>query len=280
MERWHRAFTKNDADFKELFGVKKEIFQEMLAILTDAREKRRQKGGPRRTKLSVGDQLFPPVQYWREYRPMAHLGYDFGISKSTVSDIIALVENVLIRSGAFRLPGKKALLSAQNTGRTLAVDVTESPIERPKKKQKIWYSGKKKEHSIKTQIVADVDTQEILCTAQEKGNVHDFNLFKATIRAIICGILLLADSGYQGLLALHANSRIPYKKSKNHPLTVEQKLFNRELSKERIVIENINAKIKTFKIMSERYRNRRKRHLLRMNLICAILNKERLIGAV
>jgi len=96
-----------------------------------------------------------------------------------------------------------------------------------------------------------------------------------TIRAIIVGILLLADSGYQGLLALHANSRIPFKKSKNCPLSVEQKLFNRELSKERIVIENINARIKTFKIMSERYRNRRKRHLLRMNLVCAILNKER-----
>jgi transposase len=91
---------------------------------------------------------------------------------------------------------------------------------------------------------------------------------------------LLADSGYQGLLALHANSRIPHKKSKNHPLTAAQKLFNRVLSKERIVMENINARIKTFKIMSERYRNRRKRHLLRMNLICAILNKERLIGAV
>jgi transposase len=99
-------------------------------------------------------------------------------------------------------------------------------------------------------------------------------LFKTTIQAIVWGILLLADSGYQGLLALHANSRIPYKKSKNHPLTAEQKAFNRELSKERIVIENINAKIKTFKIMSERYRNRRKRHLLRMNLICAIINRE------
>jgi len=86
--------------------------------------------------------------------------------------------------------------------------------------------------------------------------------------------LLLADSGYQGLLALHKNSRIPYKKSKKHPLTAEQKLFNRTLSKERIVIENINARIKTFKIMSERYRNRRKRHLLRMNLVCAILNRE------
>jgi len=93
-------------------------------------------------------------------------------------------------------------------------------------------------------------------------------------------MLLLADSGYQGLLALHANSRIPFKKSKHSPLSPEKKLFNRELSKERIVIENINAKIKTFKIMSERYRNRRKRHLLRMNLICAILNKERLVGVI
>jgi IS5 family transposase len=119
-----------------------------------------------------------------------------------------------------------------------------------------------------------VETQEILCTAQEKGAVHDFSLFKQTVRAMVLGILLLADSGYQGLLGLHKNSRIPHKKSKNHPLSAEQRLFNIELSRERIVIENINARIKTFKIMSERYRNRRKRHLLRMNLICAILNQE------
>jgi Transposase and inactivated derivatives len=106
------------------------------------------------------------------------------------------------------------------------------------------------------------------------GAVHDFRIFKNTVQAIILGIMLLADSGYQGLLALHKNSRIPYKRSKLHPLTKEQKLFNRELSQERIVIENINARIKTFKIMSEKYRNRRKRHLLRMNLVCAILNRE------
>ena len=104
--------------------------------------------------------------------------------------------------------------------------------------------------------------------------MHDFNLFKATVRGIIFGIVLLADSGYQGLLGLHKNSCIPYKKSKNTPLSKEQKWFNRELSGERIVIENINARIKTFKIMSERYRNRRRRHLLRMNLICGLLNQE------
>ena len=69
-------------------------------------------------------------------------------------------------------------------------------------------------------------------------------------------------------------SIVPFKKSKNTPLTKDQKWFNRELSSERVVIENVNARIKTFKIMSVKYRNRRKRPLLRMNLICGILNQE------
>jgi len=143
VERWHRAFTKNDADFKELFGVKKEIFQEMLAILTSAYYERRRRGG-RRPSLTVGDQLFLTLQYWREYRTMAHLGFDFGIAKSTVSDTITKVENILIRSGAFHIPGKKALLATENTGRKLVVDVTESPIERPKKNKKTGIRERKR----------------------------------------------------------------------------------------------------------------------------------------
>jgi len=80
------------------------------------------------------------------------------------------------------------------------------------------------------------------------------------------------DSGYQGVAQYHANSEVPYKKSKNHPLTEEQKAFNRRLARERIVIEHINRQIKVFKIMSERYRNRRRRHKLRMTLLCTIRN--------
>ena len=93
MERWHRAFLKNDVEFKELFGIKKEIFLEMFPILTAAYHEWHRTGG-RRPKLSVGDQLFLTLQYWREYRTMAHLGFDFDIAKSTVSDTIMLVENI------------------------------------------------------------------------------------------------------------------------------------------------------------------------------------------
>ena len=142
MERWRRGFTKSDTDFKELFGVKKEVFHEKLAVVTVVREERLRKGG-RKPKLSAGDPLFLALQSWRESRTMAHLAFDFGMAQSTVSDTIVMVENVLIQDQSFHLPGKKALFSKENAGRTLAVDVTESPIERPQKNKNVGIPARK-----------------------------------------------------------------------------------------------------------------------------------------
>jgi len=80
------------------------------------------------------------------------------------------------------------------------------------------------------------------------------------------------DSGYQGISEIHKNSETPKKKPKGGELTKEEKLENRRISRERILIENVNAKIKVFKIMANKYRNRRKRHNLRTNLICGFIN--------
>jgi transposase len=87
-------------------------------------------------------------------------------------------------------------------------------------------------------------------------------------------ISVLADAGYQGLSELHLNSRTPAKKTKLHPLSKEQKASNRAFSQERILIENIICKLKIFRILSERYRNRRKRFGFRFNLISSIYNME------
>ena len=84
----------------------------------------------------------------------------------------------------------------------------------------------------------------------------------------------MADSGYQGIGKVHENSRIPTKKTKLHPLTGAQKATHRALSRQRILIENILCRLKVFRILSERYRNRRKRFRLRFNLIAAIYNLE------
>jgi len=88
-------------------------------------------------------------------------------------------------------------------------------------------------------------------------------------------ILILADSGYQGIQNYYPWSLTPIKKSKNRELSEAEKAFNRELSRRRIVIENTNARIKVFKIMANPYRNRRQSHLLRTKLVCAIINAEK-----
>jgi hypothetical protein len=82
----------------------------------------------------------------------------------------------------------------------------------------------------------------------------------------------LADSGYQGILELHAQARTPFKKPKGGELTDEQKEFNRTLASERVVVEHIIRHLKIFRILAERYRNRRRRFMLRVNLIAGLYN--------
>ena len=88
------------------------------------------------------------------------------------------------------------------------------------------------------------------------------------------GLWILADSGYQGLQDITGNALLPFKGSKHNPLTPEQKAYNRKLASARVIIENIIRCLKRFKILADRYRNRRKRFGLRFNLIAAIYNQE------
>jgi len=83
-----------------------------------------------------------------------------------------------------------------------------------------------------------------------------------------------ADSGYQGLQKIHANTDLPKKKTKKNPLTPEDKANNSKLASDRVLNENVIGKLKRFKIISDRYRNRRKRFGLRFNLIAGIYNYE------
>ena len=84
----------------------------------------------------------------------------------------------------------------------------------------------------------------------------------------------ITDSGYTGIKKLQSNTRLPKKSSKNKPLTLVEKQQNREISSERVMNENVIGQLKRFKIISDRYRNRRKRFSLRFNLIAAIHNLE------
>ena len=124
-------------------------------------------------------------------------------------------------------------------------------------------------------MIADLRTGKIIATAFCEGKCADFALFKRSKTPLTRMGLCLADSGYQGLDKLHANARTPQKKSKKRPLTEEDKANNRALSSQRIGCEHVMGRLKVFKILSERYRNRRKRFGLRFNLIAALCNLAR-----
>jgi len=117
-------------------------------------------------------------------------------------------------------------------------------------------------------------TQLIVATDFGQGSQHDFALFKHSRTGMVKQIASLSDSAYIGIDKLHGNSQIPAKRLKLHALTQEQKAANRKLSHIRILVENVIRRLKIFRILSERYRNRRKRFSLRFNLIAAICNLE------
>jgi len=118
-----------------MFGVKPETFTMMKKILEKEYEKIHKRGGSP-PKMSVEDKLYATLKYLREYRTMEHIGGDYGVSKSTICESIQWVENTLMKDGTFRLPGKKVLKRAESVTEFIVIDVTESPINRPKKTKK------------------------------------------------------------------------------------------------------------------------------------------------
>ena len=136
-------------------------------------------------KLSLEDQVLLCLNYWREYRTLFHVATSYGVSEPTASRIVRHVEDCLIRSNLFNLP--KDLPEGEGIDwNVVIVDVTEIPIQRPKKTEKS-YRGKKKTHTFKVQALIHYKTQQILSLCSSRGAVHDFELFKRNLKQIPLG---------------------------------------------------------------------------------------------
>lgn len=127
-----------DSDFKRLTGVKQKTFEKMLEVIT-----KELPNFGRPPTLNRADQLLMTLMYWREYRTQFHIAGTYGVSESTVCRTIKQVEDALMRSGEFKLPGKKALQPNDTLIEVILVDVGEQPIERPKKSKKNTIAAKR-----------------------------------------------------------------------------------------------------------------------------------------
>ena len=118
------------------------------------------------------------------------------------------------------------------------------------------------------------DTKRIVCTSFANGKRHDFRLFRESGVHAKPSTIFKTDTGYLGIKKIHTNSILPIKRKRKQELSKEEKRFNRQVSSDRVTNENVIGFIKRFHIVSDRYRNRRKRFGLRFNLIAGIANFE------
>lgn len=234
-------------------------------------ERQRAAGGGRKPALDMGGQLLVTLVWLRLYLTTEALGFLFGIDKATVSRYTRRMLPVLRQVGEATLGwpeppprggGKNIDQARQEHPDLFAfVDATEQPVRRSQDAhtQKQHYSGKKKRHTRKAQII--VNEQGIVrdVSPSVPGAVSDRRLFTLSGAAdkIPLSVITGGDAGYQGIqhdLPDHS-VLIPFKKSKHPPLSDEQKLLNQEFSRSRIVVENTIAAFKHFKALAERFRH-------------------------
>lgn len=164
--------------FKRRFGVQRSTFKQVLKALKPYWQPEAKPGN--RPKLQLAERILVILEYWREYRTYFHIATDWHVSESTVCRIVHWVEDHLMHSGCFRLPGQKSLVRGFGRPGVVVVDVTETPIERPKRHQRRFYSGKKKQHTLKCQVIIEQFSGKVICLFFGHGSQHDCKTFKAS----------------------------------------------------------------------------------------------------
>ena len=255
--------------FRKLTGLTLEEFSELIKkVDVSIKEAFGYMGRPRVLSLTE-DKVTLLLIYYRTYVSHEFLGYCVGLDNSNVSRLFKRLEPLMAK----KIHITKDRTLTEEKVAELLLDVTEQPIQRPKraKPRKTFYSGKKKRHTQKVEMTMTREGCITNISKSHPGRRHDFALHKLET-PLPSGAVKYADLGYQGLSALTANVHLPFKKPKGESLTATQKAYNRAHSKIRIAIEHKFAELKKFRILGEVYRNFRRKHHLRFNIIAGIIN--------
>ncbi len=201
------------------------------------------KKGGRTSKFTIHEMMILFLIYVKNYSAMEDYAFEFKVSKSTIC-------------------------TKFDNSEDRQIDITEIRIERPKYNQKSKYSGKKKYHTMKIQIIRSVETGFIYEIEVGLGAEYDFHLSKRIFEGTTSNVTYEVDLGYLGMDKIHKNS-------KYHKLTEEEIKENKELAKERIFIEHIHLWIKRFKILPTRFRNHLSYFAKFAVLLCGFYNFDR-----
>ena len=276
-----KRFKARKRTFRSITGLSiekfNELYKELLPLYEESEKKRlkkpkrqRQPGGGRKKELVLEDQLMMLLMYYRLYVSQEFLGILFNLHNCNVSRQINYLQVLLAK--IFKIPTRKIKLSEVELTESelieLFVDATEQQIHRPKHSQKDYYSGKKKKHTLKNQIVTDSKGKIRSVTKSIPGKKHDKKLFDETKLKLPKQVDLTGDLGYYGVNQMN----LPHKKPKGKELTQIEKQFNKELSKRRITIEHTFGKMKIYQILSQSFRNPLSKHTIIFKNIAGLHN--------
>ena len=283
---------KSPRSFRRLTGITPAAFDALLAELApryaqaDARRKgrpgrRRKPGGGRRFALPLCDRLLMLLVYSRTYVTHAFLGFLFGVDDSSVCRNINPLQPLL--AGVFRIPERRVRLEPGEV-RELFFDCTERPTRRPARGQRAYYSGKKRRHTVKHQVVVvrrrkppgpakgGLPKPRRLRVAAVSpafgGRGHDKRAYDRTRVAAPPGVPRYGDLGYQG-----TGLRTPHRKPPRGALTRRQRRGNRRLARKRVAAEHAIGKMKIWRIAADRYRNPARRHTLILKNVAGLHNR-------
>jgi transposase len=291
----YETLRQHPRAFRSLTGHTPEQFAALFADFAPAHQQRRaaalttrRRGLPRQRAVGAGSKYRHDLRtrllmtlFWaRVYPSLEVVGFFFALDKTNVHDSINDILATLDTLAAFpferptkerkKLHSAGAVMDAFPEVR-LVIDAKEQRIQRPKSskdedRQKPYYSGKKKCHTLKNEIAVQPDGRiGAISASVPGGSIHDLTLLRGTDligRLDPASEAAMVDKGYDGIRKDYPAHTIyqPFKARRNHPLTPEQRAYNRHLSGYRIVVEHTNAQLNQFQVLAQVYRHAREGH--------------------
>jgi hypothetical protein len=232
----------------------------------------------------------------KAYTTYELLGFFYDLNKTNIEDNLKAVLDTLDSMTHFNFERPKAnrkkLSSIEEVMDAfpqvrLVVDGKEQKIERPKNKkdkdgkiqdrQKPYYSGKKKAHTIKNQVAISPVGFVEHASKSVPGSMHDLTLLRQTdlLSELSEEEAAMMDKGYDGITQDYPDKKLylPFKARRNHPLTEEQKAYNRFLAKYRIVVEHTMAQLNQFQVLVQRFRHQLSKHSSIFRIVCGLVNQ-------
>jgi hypothetical protein len=246
----YEFFARNPLLFNSIFGLKLHEFEKLIIKVERVFNKKiigKYKRPRRFHKLDLRSMVMLLLMYYRHYVTQRFIGALFGLDVANVCRIIRKLEPIL--SQVMKLPKRTGLQPDELE--SLIIDATE--------------------------IRVTMEGKVLHVSESVPGSVHDFALLKRGDE-IPKDTRVYVEVGYQGIQDIHKESEYPYKRPKKGELRDEEKEYNTVLSRIRVKVENVLAKIKVFKIMVDRYRNKRERFNEKFRIIAGLVNMKNGFG--